>query len=218
LKESQRLAQATDGAFDITVGPLVQLWRTARNTKQLPSPQDIETAKSLVGYQKIQLNEADQTVKLPTPGMKLDLGGIAKGYAGDHAIQVLKDHGIASALYEAGGDIVVSNPPPDMQGWRVALQHSGDKMPSELTIANCAVSTSGDTEQFVEISGKRYSHVVDPKTGVGLTNRSMATVQAPQGIHTDALSTALTIIGEGRAKDLLKHYPDAKAWVRTMKD
>ena len=218
LKESQRLAQATDGAFDVTVGPLVQLWRTARRTKQLPSQADIDAAKSLVGWQKVHLDEAARTVKLAAPNMKFDLGGIAKGYAGDHAIQVLKQRGITSALYEAGGDIIVSDPPPGAQGWRIALQHSGPDMPAELTIANTAVSTSGDTEQFVEIAGKRYSHVVDPKTGIGLTNRSMATVQAPQGIHTDALSTALTLIGEERAKELLKHYPGAKAWVRTVKD
>jgi thiamine biosynthesis lipoprotein len=218
LKESQRLSQVTDGAFDITVGPLVQLWRAARKSGQMPKPDDIESAKTLVGWQKVQLNEADHAVKLAMPNMKLDLGGIAKGYAGDQAMIVLRQHGIRSALFEGGGDIVLSDAPPNAPGWRIALRYSGDNMPKELTLANAAVSTSGDTEQFVEINGRRYSHVVNPKTGIGLTNRSMATVTAPLGIHTDGLSTALTLVGEAKANEVLKTYPGARAWVRTVHD
>jgi thiamine biosynthesis lipoprotein len=218
LKESQRLSQVTDGAFDITVGPLVQLWRAARKSGQMPKPEEIEAAKKLVGWQKVQLNDADHTVKLALPDMKLDLGGIAKGYAGDQAMIVLKQHGIQSALFEGGGDIVLSDAPPNAPGWRIALRYSGDQMPKELTLANCAVSTSGDTEQFVEINGKRYSHVVEPKTGMGLVNRSMATVTAPLGIHTDGLSTALTLVGEAKANEVLKAYPGARGWVRTVHD
>ena len=218
LKESQRLSAVTDGAFDITVGPVVQLWRKARESKRLPDEKEVEAARERVGWQKVQLDDAGRTVKLAVPGMKLDLGGIAKGYAGDEAMKVLNAHGIRSALFEGGGDIVVSDAPPGAPGWKVGLRHSGDRMPAELTIENCAVSTSGDTEQFVEIDGTRYSHVVDPATGRGLTSRSMATVRAPLGIYTDGLSTAATLVGEDRVHELLKHYPGAEAWVRTVRD
>jgi thiamine biosynthesis lipoprotein len=216
LSESQRLWEISDGAFDITVGPLVQLWRAARQTKQLPSSEDIEEAKKRVGWRHVQLNEADRTVRLAIPGMKLDLGGIAKGYAGDQAIKVLQSHGVGSALYEGGGDIVVSGAPPGSDGWRIALKYSGEEMPQELTLADAAVSTSGDTEQYVAIGGKRYSHVVDPRTGIGLTSRSMGTVSGPRGIWTDGLSKVVTMVDEAKRAGVLKAYPGTRAWVRTV--
>jgi thiamine biosynthesis lipoprotein len=216
LVESRRLSELSDGAFDITVGPVVQLWRTARQTKKLPDAAEIEEAKKRVGWRHVDLNEADRTVRLGIPGMKLDMGGIAKGYAGDQAIAVLREQGIGSALYEGGGDIVVSGAPPGAAGWRIALRYSGEEMPKELTLADAAVSTSGDTEQYVEIGGKRYSHVVDPKTGIGLTSRSMGTVSGPRGIWTDGLSKVVTMVDEGKRADVLKAYPGTRAWVRTV--
>ena len=216
LSESQRLAQLSDGAFDCTVGPYVQLWRRARKEKTLPAAQEIEAASKRVGWRKLQLDPANHTARLAVSGMRLDLGGIAKGYAGDCAIQTLRGQGITSALFEAGGDIVVSDAPPGSEGWKIELVDAGPDMPQTLTLHNCAISTSGDTEQFVEIGGKRYSHVVDPHTGIGLTTRAMSTVVAPKGIWSDGLSKPAEMLDEKRRAELFQHYPGARAYVRVL--
>ena len=209
LAYAQRVSRATGGAFDVTIGPIVQLWRQFRRNKKLPDPAGLAEARSRVGYQLVRLNPKDRTVELAKPGMRLDLGGIAKGYAGDEAIRVLREHGVESALFEAGGDIVVSAAPPDRpRGWNIETQDG-----HTLALADAAVSTSGHTEQFVEIDGKKYSHVVDPRTGIGLTNQFIATVVAPRGITTDALSTAATVIGPTESQRLAKRF-GAQAAVR----
>jgi thiamine biosynthesis lipoprotein len=217
LAEARRVAELSDGAFDPTVGPYVQLWRRARKEKKLPTPAEIAEAGKRVGWQKLQVEPATRTARLAVPGMQLDLGGIAKGYAGDCAIQTLRDHGIRSALFEAGGDIVVSDPPPGKPGWTIDLVDAGPDMPKSLTVSNCGVSTSGDTEQFVEIDGKRYSHVVDPRTGVGLTTRAMSTVTAPKGIWSDGLAKPAEMLPPDKVQELLKEFPGTKAYVRILK-
>jgi FAD:protein FMN transferase len=199
---AKEVSEATDGAFDVTVGPLIQLWRRSRKTAKLPDPAELAAAREKVGFSHIKLDRKNQTIELTQPGMRLDLGGIGKGYAGDEAIRVLKEHGVASALFEAGGDIVVSSAPPDHpRGWVIATEDN-----RKLTLSNAAVSTSGYTAQFVEIDGVPYSHVVDPHTGIGLTNQFAATIIARRGITTDALSTAATVLGPERSKMLLKRF------------
>jgi FAD:protein FMN transferase len=207
LDYAQKVSERTDGAFDVTIGPLVKLWRAARKSTTLPSETAIAEARAKVGWRKMSLAPSRKTVTLQVPGMQLDLGGIAKGYAGDQAIKVLRNHGITSALFEAGGDIVVSDPPPGAKGWRIELP-SGHKE----TLSNQAISTSGDTAQYVVINGRRYSHVVDPKTGLGLSEHFIATVIAKEGITTDAISTAATLVGPERAEKLCKRF-NAKCWV-----
>lgn len=217
MKASQELAEKTDGAFDITVGPIVKLWRTARKTKQMPPQAELSTALESVGWQKLKLDGKNHTVTLLSPHMKLDLGGIGKGFAGDEAIKTLKENGLAIAMFEAGGDIVLGDAPPNTKGWTIEIEQKIPRGPNSLTLANCAISTSGDTEQFVEIDGHRYSHVVDPHTGLGLTNHFAATVVATDGTTSDSLSTALTVLGEKRAATLLASYPKVQAWVREAK-
>jgi thiamine biosynthesis lipoprotein len=216
LTEAQKIARLSDGAFDITVGPYVQLWRKARKDKTLPSPEEVAAAGKQVGWQKLEIDPAAHTAHLAVPGMKLDLGGIAKGYAGDCAIQTLRENGITSALFEAGGDIVTSDAPPGTDGWKIELVDAGADMPQSITIHNAAVSTSGDTMQFVEINGKHYSHVVDPHTGIGLTSRSMATIVAPKGLWSDPLSKPATMLKGDQLAELLKHFPGTRAYVRVL--
>jgi thiamine biosynthesis lipoprotein len=213
LAYAQKVSQASDGAFDVTVGPYVNLWRTARKTQALPAGSALADAGLHVGWRKMKLDPRNQTVELTIPGMKLDLGAIAKGYAGDEAIRVLKANGIRSALFEAGGDIVVSNPPPHSRGWII---ETSDRQ--KHTLANSAISTSGDTEQFVDIAGVRYSHVVDPRTGIGLTKHFMATVIAPRGITTDSLSTAATVLGPGRGDALIRSFRGARGTIRIARE
>lgn len=216
LSASALLSQQSNGAFDVTIGPLVRLWREARRAKRLPEPDSLEEARSKVGRDLMKLDSEEQTVELAAPGMQLDLGGIAKGYAADEAVRKLKEHGIQSSLVEFGGDVVVSGAPPDSEGWRLKAPLA-DQGKDELLLENEALSTSGDTQQFIEVDGVRYSHVVDPRTGLGLTSRAAATVRAPEGMLSDALATALSILGPEKGRELINtYYPEIDATVRHL--
>ena len=228
LTRSQGLSNRSGGAFDVTVGPVVRLWRRARRQHKLPDPERLAQACELVGYELVRLDDESRTVQLMKPGMQLDLGGIAKGYAADEAMAVLKNHGVTRALVAASGDIVVSSPPPDEAGWTIGIAPLGgdekgvrnlfpgrpdrgiaEKVPDTffvgeyLLLRDAAVSTSGDTEQFVEIDGRRYSHIVDPKTGQALTERMHVTVVASKGITSDSLATAVCVLGPERGLKLV---------------
>ncbi len=202
LSHSQDVAEQSGGAFDITVGPMMKLWRASRKTKKLPADDDLKAAKELVGYKLLTLDAKAKTATLAKAGMRLDLGGIGKGFAADEAQAVLKAKGIKSALVAASGDITVSAPPPGKEHWSVdiaALAKDGEAR--RLKLANASVSTSGDLFQYVEIGGVRYSHVLDPKTGRGLTGRRSATVIAPKGWQADGLTKAASLLPP---KDLVK--------------
>lgn len=217
LKRAQQLSRRTDGAFDVTVGPFVQLWRRARRSGQFPTQAELEEAKRRVGYQKMVLNDAERTVQLLVPGMRLDLGGIAKGYALDSALKVLQAHGIRHALLEAGGDIVAGLAPPGTAGWRIEVANASPEK-RWVNLALGAISTSGDTEQYVEYQGRRYSHIVDPRTGWWLTTRVAATVIARDGITSDSLATALCVLGKEEGMDLVRTVPGAMAYIREVRE
>jgi len=208
LARAVDLWRRSDGAFDATVGPFVELWRAARRTGRLPPRAGLDAAARRVGSDKVHLDSVARTVRLDAPGMRIDLGGIAKGYILDRALDALRAQGVTRALLEAGGDIVLGDAPPGRRGWRIALPE-GDTI-----LANHAVSTSGDTEQFVIIGGVRYSHVIDPRTGMGLTSRREATVVAPDGVTADGLATALTVLDDERGARLLHSFPQAAARLR----
>lgn len=217
LARAQEVARRSGGAFDVTVGPLVQIWRRARKSGQLPAPADLEAARRAIGWTKMRVDERAGTVDLATRGMRLDLGGIAKGYAADEAQRVLRRKGVRSALVELGGDIVVSGPPPGAEGWTIRVPNAGDSHgPKDMRLANRAISTSGDTEQSTVIGGVRYSHVVDPRTGMALTSRAQATVIASDGLTTDPLSTALTVLGKEEGARLVRRYRGAQSYVRIL--
>jgi thiamine biosynthesis lipoprotein len=195
LAEGQKVAELSDGAFDMTVGPIVRLWRQARKDRILPDEDERAAALKRVGYKKMVLDPKAKTVDLTVSGMLLDLGGIAKGYAAEEGLKALAGHGIASALVAASGDIAVSGPPPGKPGWRIDIAPlPGDKEKRQLLLKDAAVSTSGDSEQFVEIAGVRYSHVVNPHTGLGLTGRRSVTVVARRGIQADSLTKVASIL------------------------
>ncbi|MCO5297268.1 MAG: FAD:protein FMN transferase [Fimbriimonadaceae bacterium] len=217
LARAQELAKRSGGAFDVTAGPVIALWRAARKTGALPSEEDLKQARKLVGWKKMTLDPKARTVRLAVTGMRLDLGGIAKGYADDEAQRVLRERGITRALVEMGGDIVVSEPPPGAEGWTIRVPNAGDDHgPKDLVFARCAVSTSGDTEQFTIIGGVQYSHVVDPRTGQALTNRVQATIVAPNGLTSDPLATVLTVVREKERAKLLRAYPGTKMYLRVL--
>ena len=198
LQLAQSLSLETNGAFDITAGPYTRLWRQARRQKKLAGPILLKQAAQSVGHEKLDLNSTTRTVTCLALGMRLDLGGIAKGWAADEALSVLRKHGITRSLCAASGDIAIGDSPPGKEGWEVgvrALDKHGNFYNRTLSLRNCAVSTSGDTFQFIEIGGQRYSHIVNPRTGLGLTNRIMVSVIADKAMETDSQATAISVLG-----------------------
>jgi thiamine biosynthesis lipoprotein len=216
LALSQRLAEKTDGAFDVTLGPLIRLWRRARKEARLPDEQQRAQALAACGWRKLELDRQARTGTLLAPGMRLDLGGVAKGLAADRALGVLRERGLASALVAAGGDVRAGDAPPEQAGWNVGvrgLDASESGLSRVVVLANRAISTSGDAEQFVEIGGVRYSHIVDPQTGLGLRDRLTATVIAPTGARADALATAVSVLGAKRGIEMITSEPESEALV-----
>lgn len=213
LSRAKAMAERSDGAFDPTMAPVGRLWRRARRDKQMPDPATLRKALSLVGHRKMTLDPQSWTVRLD-PGVRLDLGGIAKGHASQAAVDVLKAQGVPIALVAGAGDIVAGDPPPGSRGWSVdiaSLDAPGTGPPERtILLANAAVSTSGDAERFVEIGGVRYSHIVDPRTGLGLTGRVSVTVIAPDGATADALDTAACVLGPERGLKLVAGTPGAE--------
>jgi thiamine biosynthesis lipoprotein len=209
LERAIEIADETGGAYDPTVGPLVALWRDARQSHRLPDASAIDTAKTLVGWRLVQLDAARPAVRLAREGVRLDLGGIAKGYIIQQALQAMIPFGVTRALVEAGGDIVVGDAPPGRDGWSIDVTGSDAEFVARAArLTNAALATSGPTAQFVEIDGVRYSHVVDPRTGLGLTNQVTARVIAANGATADALATALTVAPHTLPR-IRRQFPDA---------
>jgi len=221
LEKAQEVSRLSDGVFDISVGPVVRLWRLARRTQRLPDADELARARELVGYKNIKLDADERTVQLLKAGMRLDLGGIGKGYAADEAHKVLRAHGITRAIVAAGGDLTITDPPPDAPGWTIAiypLEPTDEKNAPRILMKNASVSTSGDLQQFAEIDGKRYSHIVDPRTGIGLVGRMSATVIAPTGIQADSLTKVLAVLGPEKAFPILEKIPGVSARMARMTD
>lgn len=220
LERAGHLARLTDGAFDVTVGPLTRLWRQARVRRRLAAPETTAVALAAVGHGHVRLDASARGVRLMRPGMRLDLGGIAQGFAADEALRVLRAHGLERSLVNASGDIACGAAPPGKKGWRVGITTSRTDAPPErfLIVSTCGVSTSGDAYQAVEIDGVRYSHIVDPRTGVGLTRRSSATVVAPDCTTADALATALCVLEPARGLELVATLGDVEALIVTADD
>jgi thiamine biosynthesis lipoprotein len=215
LEASQVMSARSDGAFDASVGPLVHLWRRARRTRKLPDAHKLAEARERVGYQNIHMDSRARTVDLARPGMKLDLGGIAKGFAAQEALKTLQTRGIRRALVAGAGDIAVGDPPPGREGWTIAVAPLGSKAEGQegrfILLKNAAVSSSGDAERYVEIDGKRYAHIVDPRTGLGIVNRAGVTVVAADGTTADALDTAVYVLGPERGLPLVENVEGAAA-------
>jgi FAD:protein FMN transferase len=212
LSHGQELSYESDGCFDVTIGPLSRLWRIARFRKKMPPEEKLATALNRVGYQNLHLSAKGRTATLKTPGMVLDLGGIAKGYAADRMLETLRENGLGRCLIDAGGDLVIGAPPRDSKGWRVEIGGQKHAALPILHLSNLAVATSGDLEQFVTLNGKRYSHLIDPGTGLGLTTQCQVTVVAPTGLQADSLASACLVMGLEKSSKLLESKSGIKAY------
>jgi thiamine biosynthesis lipoprotein len=196
LDHSRRMAEATNGAFDPTLGPLTKLWRITRDSGRLPDAKILQAAKDATGWRHFTIDPKSRSITLLRKNMAFDLGGIAKGYAADLMLESMVAAGFPRTMITAGGDIRLGDPPPDREGWNVAVQTFDPAKPDEvLTLANAAVSTSGDLHQSVKIEGVTYSHILDPATGLGLTHRIAVTVIADDARRSDAFATAACVLG-----------------------
>ncbi len=208
LTRAVKLAEQTQGAFDPTCGHLSQLWRRAKRHGKLPPADRLAKAVEATDWRRITLHAEMSGVTL-VPGTLLDLGGIAKGYAADECLRVLKKHGITRAVVIAGGDTAVGDAPPGESGWEVTLR-TDSKHETQIRLANRCVSTSGDLYQFTEIEGRRYSHIISPETGLGLTERVACSVLAPDCTTSDALATAMCVLGAGKGRELAARWPEVE--------
>lgn len=219
LNHSRDLAEATDGAFDPTLGPLTKLWRQTRNDLRLPNRETLCAALEAVGWRQYTLDPKTRSITLHQEHMAFDLGGVAKGYAADQMFESLAAAGFSRVLIAAGGDIRVGDAPPGRDGWKVALQTFDPARPDEVIIlANAAVSTSGDLHQSVEMDGVRYSHIVNPATGLGLTDRIAVSVIADEAKLSDPLATAACVLGSDGAAALRKLPGVREVKIRTLQE
>ena len=205
LLSSRKAYQQSKGAYDISIGPLSMLWRKARKMKVFPDSLAIIQARNLIGLSKVKIDSAKQTILIPIEGMRLDLGGIAKGYIAQKIVDFLKGQGITQSLAGAGGDMAMSNPPANTQGWIVGInvpETTDELLSGHLVLQNMSVATSGDAYQYIAHNGKKYSHIIDPRTGYGIQSQRNVTVIAKNGTDADWLATACSILPIASAKKL----------------
>ena len=221
LQKATTIARQSGGRYDPTIGPLSQLWRRAVRQRQFPDAHERRKARWAVSWRYIELDSVRQSVRLRKPGMRLDLGGIGQGFAIDEAQKVLHQHGIRIFLLDLGGDILAGDPPPNLpEGWRIGLESGkvSNNVPgtdaSVVLLKNAAITTSGDTERHLDINGRRYSHVMNPRSGLGLRHFVQATVLAPTGTYADALTKVFSVAAPSQRKRLQRRFPQARVWIR----
>jgi thiamine biosynthesis lipoprotein len=212
LQSAQTVAERSDGAFDVTQGALTRLWRSARKLSELPRSERVEQARANGGYRFLHLDARTRTARLDRPGIGLDVGGIAKGFAADEALSAIAAQDVTRALVGLGGDIAVSDAPPGEPGWHVAiapLVPAREAHEQTLMLRHAAISTAGDAEQWFEVDGQRYSHLIDPRSGWPMQGRSATTVIARRGIDADGLDTAAALLGPEAGARLVESVPGA---------
>lgn len=210
LQKAQRIAQKSGGLYDPTIGPLSQLWRRAVRRQHFPSARQRRQARLAVGYRLIVLDSSTRSVMLKRAGMRLDLGGIGQGFAIDEAMVVLHRFGVRAALVDIGGDILADEAPPGALGWRVGIgsakTNGGDT--TTVLLDKAAITTSGDAYRFLEHNGHRYSHIMNPRSGLGLRHFVQVTVLAPDGYRADALTKVFSVAGWRKSRRLINQFPD----------
>ncbi len=219
LQRSIEFSELTNGAFDVTVGPLVELFRKAKSEQVLPDQDEITEARSRVGFEKLKLDDQNGTVQFTVEGMRLDLGGIAKGYAVDKAVETMQSRGAIGGMVDLGGDIRCFGAPlKGRDHWVIGLQNPDMGKDSawrevllKLKMTNGAIATSGDYQQFILIEGKLYSHIINRKTGTSSEGLSSVTVIADNATNADALATAVSVMGSENGLELIENIPGTEA-------
>ena len=206
LQKALEVAEISGGAFDPTVAPLLDLWGFKTDEPGVPSQNDLNEALQLVNYKEVEIDETSSTVFLPQPGMKIDLGGIAKGYIVDQGLKIADDSSASALFINAGGDISVAGTKPSGETWKIAIQDplESQKLTAVLDVGEGSIATSGDYQRFFEVDGEKYHHIIDPKTGYPVVDISSVSILAPDTIMADALSTAVFVSGLQDGMELLE--------------
>lgn len=218
LKISDDWHRASGGAFDVSIGQLSILWREARSRDEIPSSAQIAKAKSLCGWEHVELDHTNHSVRINLTGLRLDFGSVAKGYIIEQAYQFLSANGLPSSMVRAGGDLRCGTSPPGRQGWRIEIENVDDSQHerSRYLISNAAISSSGDRYQYIEIDGKRRSHVIDPRTGIGVEGPMLVTVVAATATEADVSDTAICVMGHDAGMRLARNRPELKVRIMSM--
>jgi thiamine biosynthesis lipoprotein len=220
LQKSVEFSRLSEGAFDITIGPLAELWRSAAEVNSVPTEAELAVARSKVGYEKLYLDPNEMTVRFAVEGMKLDLGGIAKGYAIDMAIEAMQAGGAIGGMVDVGGDIRCFGTPKDRNVWRIGLQNPSDPQGQDevlliLKLTDTAIATSGDYRRFVLVEGKKRSHILNRNTGASAEKTSSVTIISQNAINADALATAVSVMGPQKGLALIEKIPQTEAILLT---
>jgi thiamine biosynthesis lipoprotein len=223
LHQAQQLSLATNGAFDITIAPLVRCWGFMGGTGQMPRPEEVTEARARIGMSLVELNADDFTVRFAREGVMLDLGAIGKGYALGRAAELLREAGVTSALLNGGTSTVYAvGHPPERDHWKIAVEASptgvaGERPPLLATVPLCdeAMSVSAVWGRSFQAEGKTFGHVLDPRTGQPVSGPVLAAVVLPSAMETDALSTALLVLGEPGDEQLVRLRPGLRSLLVT---
>ena len=219
LTISQSLYHKTSASFEPAAGALTQLWRLSRKTKRLPDQKTLSLAIKASSFASLIIDRKNKTLTKKDHLTRLDFGGIAKGYTADKMLNYLQEHDLISCSISAGGDVIVGDPPPGRLYWIIRINPFGDSNSETMRVklSNAAVSTSGNVEQFIQIGGKKYSHIINPKNGLGLTTNHAAVVISNKGSMSDALATSISILGKSGLK-ILNHFPNTEAAIIDLND
>jgi len=223
VSKSLNYARLSQGYFDPTIGPIVKLWGIGSEKQHVPAKQKLTEKLKLVGYQQVKLEPKSQSIKLSTAGMVLDVGGIAKGYAADKVIELLKNQGVKSAYISLGGNVSVLGSKPDGSAWKVGIQdpkaQSRGEVVGILNVKNKTVVTSGNYERYFIEDGVRYHHILNPKTGYPARKGVIsATIVAKSSFDADALSTATYILGVEQGLELVNNLAGVEAILITAEN
>ena len=216
LQRAIKFSRISDGAFDVTIGPLMELWHSANDANCLPSDNELQQARSRVGYEKLILDANQMSVRFVADGMRIDLGGIAKGYGIDKAVEAMRRVGATGGMVDVGGDIRVFGAPPQGRGkWLIGLQNPDRAEESKhllvLELTDGAVATSGGYRRFTLIEGKKYSHIIDTKTGSSSDKLTSVTIISKSATDADALATAVSVMGTEKGLALIESLPETEA-------
>lgn len=221
LQRAIDISRLSEGEFDITIAPVLDVWKQAADTNSPPTEEALNAARAKVGWQNLRLDPNALTVEFLIPGMKLDVGGIAKGYAIDQSIELLKEAGAIGGMVDIGGDIRCFGKSPEHETWRIALQDpnveaddmSSDKMLTVLAFTDCAVATSGHYRRYALIDGVKVSHIINPQTGKDQQGSASTTIIAPDATTADGLATAVSLLGPDRGLALINRLEDIEALI-----
>ena len=213
IEKSLRHSEDMGGAFDITVGPLMEAWGFFRGQGRVPTQEELQSVLKCIGYQRVKLDPSNRTIHFDLSGIELDLGGIAKGYAVDRAVSILSENGITAALVSSGmSSIYALGAPPGEEGWKIILRDPFDStVPADVVyLKNFAMSTSGNYNQFFKLGGKTYSHIMDPRTGMPVENMLSTAVFLASATDSEALSK-LYVLGVDASRQYLATHANIQA-------